>query len=133
MWKSDSFRVFRFVVAGGLSTLSHWSVMALMIFSAVLPEVATAAGALVGALVNYGLQKSFTFRSMQRHRNTLPRYILACTLLWMANLFVFSILIRLLTVQLVTAQLITTALVAILSYYLFKKSVFNDTRLSSAA
>jgi putative flippase GtrA len=133
LWKSDNFQVFRFVAAGGLSTLSHWVVMALMIFAAVLPELATAAGALVGAGVNYVLQKSFTFQSMQRHRSTLPRYVFACTFLWMANLLVFSTMIRLLNVQLITAQLITTALVAILSYGLFKKSVFNDARLSSAS
>lgn len=133
MWKPDSFQIVRFVIAGGVSTLSHWSVMALMVFATVMPEIATATGALVGAAVNYILQKSFTFQSIQGHKSTLPRYVFACALLWLANLFVFSTLSRLLGMQIIMAQLIATALVAVLSYWLFKRSVFNDFRLSSAS
>jgi putative flippase GtrA len=131
--KSDDFRVFRFIIAGGLSTLSHWIVMALLVFAAVMPEIASATGALVGAAVNYILQKTFTFQSMQRHRNALPRYLAACAVLWLANLLIFSALIRLLNIQIITAQVVTTALVAILSYWLFKRSVFNDFNLSTTA
>lgn len=107
--------------------------MALMIFAAVMPEIATATGAIVGAIVNYILQKSFTFQSTQSHKSTLPRYVFACALLWLANLVVFSTLSRLLGMQIVAAQLLATALVAVLSYWLFKKSVFNDIRLSSVS
>ena len=133
MWQSDSFQILRFVFVGGVSTLSHWTVMALLIFAAVMPEIATATGAIVGAIVNYILQKSFTFQSTQSHKSTLPRYVFACALLWLANLVVFTTLSRLLGMQIVMAQLLATAMVAVLSYWLFKKSVFNDFRLSSAS
>lgn len=133
MLKSDEFRVFRFIVAGGLSTLSHWLVMALLVFAAVMPEIASATGALVGAAVNYILQKTFTFQSVRCHRSTLPRYLAACALLWLANLLIFSALIRLLNLPIITAQVVTTALVAILSYWLYKRNVFNDFDLSTVA
>lgn len=133
MWKSYNIQVLRFIVAGGLSTLSHWLVMAIMIFAAIMPEIASAAGALFGAVVNYILQKTFAFQSVQRHRITLPRYVAVCILLWLANLLIFSTMIRLLSVQIIIAQIITTALVAILSYWLFKRNVFNDYKLSPAS
>lgn len=116
----------RFIVAGGISTLSHWVVMALMIFSSILPEIASATGALVGAIVNYILQKTFTFQSTQSHRSTIPRYIAACAILWLANLLIFSTLIRIINLQIITAQIVTTAFVAILSYLLYKRNTFND-------
>ena len=123
------FEVQRFIVSGGVSTLSHWLTMALLIFAGVIPALATAIGAIVGAIVNYLAQKSYTFKSRSLHRIALPRYIAACAILWLANLVVFMLLNGALSLPVAPAQLVTTALVAILSYWLYRIMVFTDSQL----
>ena len=119
----------RFVVSGGVSTLSHWLTMALLIIAGMLPALATAIGAIVGAIVNYLAQKTFTFKSRKQHRIAIPRYIAACAILWIANLAVFILLNEALAIAVAPAQFITTAIVAILSYWLYRVMVFTDSHL----
>ena len=117
----------RFVVSGGVATLSHWLTMALLIIAGMLPAPATAIGAIVGAIVNYLAQKTFTFRSRKQHRITIPRYIAACAILWVANLVVFIFFNESLSIAVAPAQFLTTAIVAISSYWLYRVMVFSDS------
>jgi putative flippase GtrA len=121
----------RFIVSGGAATLSHWLAMALLIVAGTAPSMATAVGAAVGAGVNYLLQKAYAFRSADSHRVALPRYILACAMLWLANLLLFVALHRLLQLSVVTAQFATTAFVAMLSYWLYARMVFNERGITN--
>lgn len=116
--------IMRFVMTGGLATLSHWLTMALLILAGMLPSLATAIGALVGAVVNYLMQKAYTFRSSRSHRVALPRYVAACIVLWLANLLLFMLLHRLFYVPVMPAQFLTTGFVALLSYWLYRGMVF---------
>jgi putative flippase GtrA len=121
----------RFLVSGGVATLSHWLTMALLIIAGMLPAPATAIGAIIGAIVNYIAQKTFTFKSRKQHRITIPRYIAACAILWIANLVIFILLNESLSIAVVPAQFITTAIVAILSYWLYRVMVFSDSHLAA--
>ena len=124
---SDSYtQLIRFVLSGGLATASHWLVMAFAISLGVIPVVATAIGAIIGAVVNYILQRNVTFQSNTPHRSALQRYLIVCLLIWAANLFFFFILYHISLLSAVYAQGITTFVVAFMSYLLFKKVVFHD-------
>jgi len=120
----------RFIVSGGAATLSHWLTMALLILAGMDSAMATAAGAAIGAGVNYLMQKTYTFRSESSHRVALPRYIAACALLWLANLLLFVSLNRLFALPVVPAQFVTTALVAMMSYLLYRRIVFNSSGIA---
>lgn len=122
----------RFVAAGGLATLSHWLTMALLVLVGIFPAMATAIGAIVGALVNYLMQKAYTFRSTNSHRIALPRYIGACAVLWLANLLLFILLNGLFYLPVASAQFVTTALVALMSYWLYRSLVFNERGTANA-
>ncbi len=115
----------RFAISGGLATLSHWLIMALMIYAGTTPAKATAVGAFIGATLNYILQHKVTFQSNVAHRSALLRYIVVCTLTWTANLFYFFILHHIIMLTAMYAQSITTFLVALMSYFLYKRIVFN--------
>ena len=125
--KGNSFiRPIRFAFSGGLATASHWLVMALMINAGTLPAIATAVGAFIGAVVNYILQRNVTFQSNAAHRSTLRRYIAVCTLTWLANLLFFFFFHHITLLSAMYAQGITTFVVALMSYFLYKRVVFND-------
>lgn len=124
--------VMRFVAAGGVATLSHWLTMALLILAGMFPAMATAIGAVLGALVNYLMQKIYTFRSTNSHRIALPRYIAACVFLWLANLLLFMLLNGLFFLSVASAQFITTAFVALMSYWLYRSLVFKERGTANA-
>lgn len=124
MLKSN--RILRFSLAGGLATASHWLVMALMINAGAVPATATAIGAFIGAIINYILQRHVTFQSNVAHHFALLRYLGVCTLTWFVNLIFFLVLHRIVLLSPLYAQGITTLTVALMSYFLYKRIVFND-------
>ena len=67
----------RFGVVGAVGTLAHYALFLALIHAAAAdPVAASAAGASLGALVNYVLNYRYTFRSARRHREALPRFLL---------------------------------------------------------
>ncbi len=121
----DPLRPLRFLGAGGVSTLAHWAVMAVLVYVGTMPLVATVVGAAVGAATNYGLQYHVTFRSDRAHRHALPRYLLVCGVGWLANALLFAGLYNGLNLSVAAAQVLTTMAVAVLSYGLYKQLVFH--------
>jgi len=116
----------RFGLCSGLATLSHWMVMGGLIWLTLNPAVATAVGALVGAVVNYLLQYHFVFSCSKSHFQTLVSYVLSCSVGWAANLSLFSLLYLWWPDQVALIQFITTSVVAFLNYFLYRRVVFND-------
>jgi putative flippase GtrA len=125
-WNNLLMQPLRFVFSGGLATLSHWLVMALLILVGIEAAVATGVGAFVGALVNYILQRNVTFRSTVTHRQAMKAYVLATAIIWCANLAIFIICHSGLGLRPLYAQGLTTAIVACLSYVLYKRMVFHE-------
>ncbi|MCF6235586.1 MAG: GtrA family protein [Gammaproteobacteria bacterium] len=121
----------RFALSGSLATASHWLVMALMVNSGTLPAIATAVGAFIGAIVNYILQRNVTFQSNVAHRSALLRYVAICTLTWFLNLAFFLIFYQVFQLSLIVAQGITTLAIALMSYFLYKRIVFNEHQSQS--
>lgn len=126
LWTKLSLRPLRFALSGGLATAAHWLIMALMINMSISPTLATAVGAFIGAVVNYILQRNVTFQSNATHRSVLLRYLGVCTLAWSANLLLFSVFHHTILLSAMYAQAITTLIVALMSYFLYKRMVFND-------
>ncbi|MFE8069831.1 GtrA family protein [Marinobacteraceae bacterium S3BR75-40.1] len=125
-WREMLAQPLRFVVTGGLATLIHWLSMALFIAWGISPFMATAGGAVLGAVSNYGLQHRVTFRSQRSHRSALPRYLVSLVLAFLTNQLVFTALHLGLHVQVALAQLLTTGAVAVLNYRLYERLVFHD-------
>jgi putative flippase GtrA len=65
----------RYAGAGAVGTAAHYALLvALVQFARADAVLASTAGAILGALVNYGLNYRFTFASDKAHRVSLPRY-----------------------------------------------------------
>lgn len=124
--RRDPLRPLRFLGAGGVSTLAHWAVMAVLVHLGAMPLLGTVVGATVGAATNYGLQYHVTFRSDRAHRHALPRYLLVCGVGWLANALLFAGLYNGLNLPVAAAQVLTTMAVAVLSYGLYKQLVFHE-------
>ncbi|UXY15704.1 GtrA family protein [Chitiniphilus purpureus] len=86
-------RLARFTLVGAAGTAMHFAVLWLLVRLQVGVVVATTAGAIAGALVNYALNRRYTFQSHAAHRVTAPRYYLLVLGLWGLNAGLMGLLV----------------------------------------
>ena len=101
--------------------------MGLLTLGGMAPASATAWGAAAGAATNYLLQRNWTFGHKAAHRRTLPRFLGAAAIAWLANLGMFSALHLRGGLQPAFAQGLTTLGIAVLTYFLYARLVFDET------
>lgn len=103
----------------------HFLTMGILVYAGTLPAVATTIGAIIGAVFNYIFQYYYTFRSVRRHLHSMLSYLVASSLAWTSNLFLFLLFHDSIGLQIIIAQLVTTAIVTIQNYFVYKKVVFH--------
>jgi len=70
-----------FAAMGAIGTAAHYLTLILLVSAVGLhPGVGAAAGAVMGAAINYLLNRRFTFRSEGQHLRTIARYALVAAL-----------------------------------------------------
>jgi len=107
-------RFLRFAGVGVVGTIAHYLVLVLGVEAlGVGPLVASCAGFTVGALVNYGLNYRYTFRSDRRHREALPRFYLVAVAGFFINGLIMLVLAEKLGLQYLLAQVVATGVVLV--------------------
>ncbi|MCK0509479.1 GtrA family protein [Aromatoleum anaerobium] len=102
-------RFLRFAMVGALGTLAHYSLLlALVEVAGAEPVVGSVAGFVLGALVNYAMNRRLVFRSERAHHEALPRFfaVAGIGLLW--NALLMYALTDLLALHYLLAQVVTT-------------------------
>jgi len=100
--------------------------MWMLIGTGLNPVLATTIGALVGAIVNYVFQFSWTFSGVGTHHAAIPAYVCTVVLGWAVNAGLYATLISFSVMGLATAQVCTTAAMATINFILYKKVVFHE-------
>jgi len=107
----------RYATAGAFGTAVHYAVLIGLVqlarFDAVL---ASTAGAIAGALVNYALNHRFTFASDRAHRQALPRFALIAVAGIVINALVMAAVLALAGPHYLVAQVVATATVLAAGY-----------------
>jgi len=100
----------RYAGAGAVGTTVHYAILIALVqlarFDAVL---ASTAGALAGALVNYVLNHRYTFASDRAHRQALPRFALVAVAGIAVNAVVMAAVLAFAGPHYLVAQIIATA------------------------
>lgn len=118
----------RFAAAGALGTACHYLVLlALSAGAGIAPGPAATCGALVGAVVNYWLNRNLIFRSERRHAEALPRFAAMALFGALLNGLIVGALARL-GLHFMAAQVCATLLVLVLNYVISKKWIFPSQR-----
>jgi len=120
----------RFVVyagVGAIGTVAQYAILIAMVHSGLAsPAVSSMAGATVGAIVNYSLNRQITFRSNSDPLSTAPKFAIIAVLGVVTNGMCMKFFATILGVNYLVAQLITTALVLGLTYLLNSKWTFKE-------
>jgi putative flippase GtrA len=114
----------KFAAVGAVGTLFHYLLLiALVSGFSVLPVLATSCGAVLGALVNYWLNRVFTFQSERQHREALPRYLLMASVGLGLNALLLGALVSQ-GMHYLVAQLLATGFILMTNYIVSRKWIF---------
>jgi len=107
----------KFASVGVIGTIAHYAVLIVAVELLQADAVlASSAGALAGATVNYALNYSFTFASEKRHRDALPKFLLVASVGFVLNGILMVLITNLFGVMYLFAQFATTILVLLWNY-----------------
>lgn len=115
---ADLLRQFvRFFGVGCVSAIGHYGLLILLVQAAGVDAVpASAAGALLGAWINYSLNYRFTFRSSKRHVESVSKFAVVAAVGLLLNTLFMWIGAELLGIHYLIAQVLTTGLVMVWSF-----------------
>jgi putative flippase GtrA len=119
-------RVSGFIAAGGMATLFHWVAMSGLVLLGMDPVAATFSGSVVGAVTNYGLQRSLVFPNARSHIEAIWRYVVSCSFASLLNVLIFFVLHQLFEIPVAPAQLLTTVAVAAFNFVVYQRLVFRE-------
>ena len=107
----------RYAGAGAAGTGLHYAVLiALVQLARVDAVVASTAGAVAGALVNYTLNHRYTFASGRAHRHALPRFALVAAAGIVLNALVMAAVLAFAGPHYLVAQVVATGTVLAAGY-----------------
>ena len=106
-----------FTGVGFASAIGHYGLLIALVQIASVPAVpASAAGALLGAWINYTLNYHFTFRSSKRHREAVLKFAAVATVGLVLNTVFMWVGVELIGAHYLLSQVVTTGLVLIWSF-----------------
>jgi putative flippase GtrA len=109
------FATFAFV--GAFGTSAHYLVLALLVEVWTMPvPLATTAGFVCGAVVNYVLNRRFTFDSASSHAVALPKFLTVAVLGAAINWLVVSALLGATSLHYFVAQFLATGTVLVFNF-----------------
>lgn len=125
---SPAYQFLSFAMVGAAGTVLHYLTLTLLVAGAgVAPGPAAAAGACVGAIVNYWLNYHFTFGATGKHRSTMPRFFAMAALGVVLNGLIVSQLSAA-GLHFLLAQAIATCLILVLNFLISKKWIFQKSK-----
>jgi putative flippase GtrA len=106
-----------FTGVGFISAIGHYGLLITLVQIASVPAVpASAAGALLGAWINYTLNYRYTFRSGKRHREAVLKFAAVATVGLVLNTLLMWVGVELIGAHYLLSQIVTTGLVLIWSF-----------------
>jgi putative flippase GtrA len=118
----------KFTGAGFVSALGHYGLLIALVQIAAVPAVpASAAGALLGAWINYSVNYRYTFRSTRQHRESVLRFAAVAAVGLVLNTLLMWVGVELIGAHYLLSQIVTTGLVLIWSFAGNRYWTFHST------
>jgi putative flippase GtrA len=119
----------KFAGVGIIGTAVHY--ILLIVFVEVFgrdPVSGSAVGFLGGAIVNYYLNRHYTFRSDARHMVAMPKFLTVATIGMILNVTIMAILTNLLDFQYLIDQIFATSVVLVWNFIANKFWTFASSQ-----
>ncbi|WP_294641485.1 GtrA family protein [uncultured Aureimonas sp.] len=120
-------RFFAYALVGGAGTAAHYALFLGLLELRAPVLIASCAGYVAGALVNYALNHAVTFASERPHREAAPRFFAVAALGLLLNLSIVAIAAGWAHWPPLAAQIAATALCLLATYTLNARWSFSET------
>lgn len=116
----------RFSGVGAIGTTGHYITLVLLVEAADIDAVpASLAGFVVGALINYQLNRSYTFRSTVSHSIAIPKFLTIAVTGALLNTLIMSLAINQIKIHYFLSQILATCIVLIWGFMGNRLWTFN--------
>jgi putative flippase GtrA len=121
-------QVVRYGLVGAVGTLAQYAILIGVVSAHIAtPVVASTAGAVIGAIINYILNAKYTFNHTG-HAQALPKFALIAIAGALVNGVLMKILIYSAGINYIIAQILATLLVLALTYTMNSMWTFSRAR-----
>lgn len=114
-----------YIIVGVANTIVGLGTTLLLTYLGVIPEIANTLGTIVGILNSYILNKTFTFKSKNSHKQDFIRFIIAMGISYGASMIVLVCMHRLLHINEYISLLCASVVYTIVGYIISKFWVFK--------
>jgi putative flippase GtrA len=115
----------RYAGVGAIGTAVHYGTLISLVQGlGTNAVIASAAGFVIGAFVNYALNREFTFASDREHRVALPRFFSVAGAGLLLNAIVMAVMLAVLPLHYMIAQVVATALVLVTGFLANRRWTF---------
>lgn len=119
----------RFAGIGGVCTALQYLILLLLVtFLDIHPVMASTAGYLVSALLNYQLNRVYTFKSEAAHLHALPRFFAIALVGLILNAVVLGFMVSGLGLHYILGQIIATAVTLVWNFLANRTWTFAETQ-----
>jgi len=117
----------RFALVGGIGTLGHYAVLIFLVSGLHRnPVMGSTAGFIVGMIINYLLNRSFTFSSTRAHKEAFWRFATVAFLGMLINSSAMALFTMGLDFHYLVAQVLATLMTLCWNFLGSRHWVFND-------
>jgi putative flippase GtrA len=120
-------KLLRFGIAGALATPAHFLTLIVLVEVVNLPPVwGAVAGSAAGALVNYLLNRRYTFASRKSHREAGPKFVAVALGTGVLNAMLVFVGTEILRLHYLLVQCVATLVVFVLNFLLNSIWTFGE-------
>ena len=122
-------RLVRFGLVGAISLPSHYGMLILLVeIGGADPVLSTIAGSAVGLVVNYSLNRRFTFRSKKRNRDAGPIFLTVAMATGILNAALVYLGTGPLGIHYLPVQILTTLIVFLANFAAHSVWTFSESK-----
>lgn len=115
----------KYLFIGIQNTLIGFSIIFILMYYKVIPEIANIIGYSIGIIYSYLMNKTFTFKTKSNFKKEFIKFIFTMGIAYLINIIILILLIRILNINEYISQVIAGIFYTISGYLFSKKFVFN--------
>ena len=121
-------KLIKYLFVGVINTIFGYTVILILMFIGIIPEISNFVGYLLGVGLSYFLNKKFTFKSNIDNKQGIIKFYLSMLIAYILNLFVLIVTYRIFNINPYISQIFAGIVYTLIGFLLSNFFVFVSTR-----